>query len=653
MSSTPTFDQAVAAFQRGDIEQARKLAEAAERSEPSAPLHHLLGLIDCRMGRLDGGIEWLRKASEAEPSNVGFRVMLARALSDAGQHGEAFDVATEPRGTSPAELALWHARGEAALAADEPEHAANAWRVLSQARPDDWRAWANQGQALARLDRWDEAASAFKRAATLNPADHELGRNLLSALSKSGDFEEAAAALEQLLEASGDDLLSRLSLARLLADLGRDSESLAQLDKAARLSLGDGAARADHRMIAIALGPDDPGRGSLSDDQSKAVRELALLLERTNRTDELKGLLDDAHARDVPEKQVAYPAAALALREGEVAEARRLLALEKPDADPVRRFRLLARIEEAAGNPEAAFAASESMNAATRDYEGWIERGARLRSGLRQFARQLTPEWARRVSTATPGSRRSPAFLVGFPRSGTTLLDTFLMGHPDTAVLEELHMLRAAESVLGPIADAPRWTQRDLERARAAYFEDLDQHVGPGFNGLAVDKLPLNMVALPMIHALFPDARIIFAQRHPCDCVLSGFMQSFALNDAMACFLTIEGAADLYDSAMTVFTRSSEIFRSPVHYLVYEQLVATPEQTLRPLVDFLGLDWKPELLDHRKTARSRGAINTPSYDQVVRPLDKGATGKWKAYSEQMKPVLPILLPWAERLGYAD
>lgn len=651
MSSTPTFDQAVAAFQRGDIEKARELAQAAERSAPSPSLHHLLGLIDCRTGLLDTGIGWLRKASEAEPSNVGFRVMLARALSDGGRHRDALDAAIEPRGTSPAELALWHARGEAALAADEPEHAAKAWRVLSQARPDDWRAWANEGQALARLDRWDEAASAFKRAASLNPADQELGRNLLSALSKTGDFEEAAAALEQLLEASGDDLLSRLSLARLLADLGRDSESLAQLDKAARLSLGNGAA--DHPFIAIALGPDDPGSGPLSDGQSKAVRELALLLERTNRTEELKSLLDDAQARDVPEKRVAYPAAALALRDGKVADARRLLALEEPDADPVRRYRLLARIEEAAGDPDAAFAASESMNGATRDYEGWIKRGARLRSGLRQFARQLTPEWARRVSTATPGCRRSPAFLVGFPRSGTTLLDTFLMGHPDTAVLEELHMLRAAESVLGPITDAPRWTGRDLERARDAYFEDLDQHVGPGFDGLAIDKLPLNMVALPMIHALFPDARIIFAQRHPCDCVLSGFMQSFAVNDAMACFLTIEGAADLYDAAMTVFTRSSELFASPVHYLVYEQLVTAPAQALRPLVGFLGLDWKPELLDHRKTARSRGAINTPSYDQVVRPLDKAPTGRWKHYAGQMAPVLPILLPWAKRLGYAD
>ena len=603
---------------------------------------------------MDSGIDWLRKASDAEPANIGFRVMLARALTDAGRHREALDIASAPGGTSPAALALWHVRGEAALASGEPEEAVRAWQVLAKARPDDWRAWANCGQANAQLDRWEAAASAFRRAAALNPVDETVRRNLASALTQSGQFEEAAATLQQLLDAHGDDLLSRLSLARLLADLGRDEESLQQLDKAAHISLGQSAVVAGRSIMTIALGPGDQGDGELSADQAIAVRELALLLERTNRTEELRTLLDEAEARGLPRSGgLAYPAAALALRDGDRAEARRLVALDDPQADPVRRYRLLARIEESAGDAAAAFAAAEAMNRSARDHDAWVERGARLRAGLRRFGGRLTRDWAERIMVLKPGPRRSPAFLVGFPRSGTTLLDTFLMGHPGTAVLEEFHMLRAAEAVLGPIEEAPSWSPYELERARDAYFADLDGHVGAGFDGLAIDKLPLNMVGLPMIHALFPDARIIFAQRHPCDCVLSGFMQSFALNDAMACFLTIEGAADLYAAAMAVFTKSCDLLPLSVHHLVYEDLVRSPEETLRPLVQFLGLDWRPELLDHRKTAKSRGAINTPSYDQVVRPLDKAPSGRWKRYAAQMEPVLPVLLPWAERLGYAD
>ena len=90
--------------------------------------------------------------------------------------------------------------------------------------------------------------------------------------------------------------------------------------------------------------------------------------------------------------------------------------------------------------------------------------------------------------------------------------------------------------------------RQSLERARKAYFAELDLHVAGDFSGLVVDKLPLNLLGGPFIEALFPGAPIIFAQRHPCDAVLSAFMQSFVMNDAMASFLTIEDAADLYDA---------------------------------------------------------------------------------------------------------
>jgi hypothetical protein len=227
------------------------------------------------------------------------------------------------------------------------------------------------------------------------------------------------------------------------------------------------------------------------------------------------------------------------------------------------------------------------------------------------------------------------------------------MGHPDTQVLEEFHMLGAAETMLGNIAHLPDRTPDQLEQARRAYFAELDRHVDRDFAGLVVDKLPLNMLGLPVIHSLFPDARIIFARRHPCDAVLSGFMQSFTLNEAMACFLTIDGAAGLYDAAMSLFSASRDALPVVSHTLVYEQLVADPEAALRPLIDFLGLEWRPELLDHRSTAKARGAIITPSYDQVIQPLSKAPSGRWRRYERELERVLPVLLPWSERLGYGD
>ena len=89
------------------------------------------------------------------------------------------------------------------------------------------------------------------------------------------------------------------------------------------------------------------------------------------------------------------------------------------------------------------------------------------------------------------------------------------------------------------------------------------------------------------------------------------------------------------------------------HTVIYEDLVRDPEATLKPVLQFLGLDWDDRLLDHQATAQARGAIITPSYDQVTEPLNKSASGRWRRYEDQLAPVLPILLPWAERLGYAD
>ena len=647
--------QAIAAFQAGELGRARALARAQLDDEQGSPdVHHLLGLIDCREGRMESGVEHLRAALDGQPDNAAFRVMLVRALVDATRPLEALEVAVPPRDTSPAAIALWHARAEAAQAAGDPSAAAEAWRILCAARPDDWRVWANCGDALAGLELWEEAANALRRAWTLNPDELSIQQNFAGALTKAGFYAEAADQLRQMLDAGPDDTAIRLTLARLLADLGRHEESMAELDKAARLVVGEGASGDETiPLIRIAL-PDrkDPSQPA-STAEMRALRELALLLERTNRMDALRTLLDDAEGLGVPRGQLGYPAAAIALRDGDGAEARRLLELESSEADPVRWHRLMAKILDSLGETQGAFDAAVAMNRSVQDFDTWVRKGAEYRRRIRGLAETVTPKWAGRLRPLKAGPRRSPAFLVGFPRSGTTLLDTFLMGHPDTEVLEEFHMLGAAETVLGNVAHLPDRSLDQLEQARSAYLAELDRHVACDFSGLIVDKLPLNMLGLPVIRTLFPDAPIIFAQRHPCDAVLSGFMQSFTLNDAMACFLTIEDSADLYDAAMRLFTGSRNALSAPVHTLVYEELVTDPEAALQPLIHFLGLEWRPELLDHRATAKARGAIITPSYDQVVQPLSKAPSGRWRRYEKQLEPVLPVLLPWAERLGYAD
>ena len=159
------------------------------------------------------------------------------------------------------------------------------------------------------------------------------------------------------------------------------------------------------------------------------------------------------------------------------------------------------------------------------------------------------------------------------------------------------------------------------------------------------------MTGAVLIHRLFPDARFIFARRHPADSVLSNYLQAFQLNDAMANFLDLGDAAAFYDVAMSLWYRARETLNLDVREIAYEELVADQEATLRPLVEWLGLSWNDALLDHQRTAVDRGVIVTPSYDQVTQPVHRRAAGRWQRYAKHLAPVLPILDPWARHLGY--
>lgn len=545
---------AVAAFQQGDLGRARRLAEEQlAKCEQLPLLHHLIGLVDCRLGRFDSGIERLRLAVGKDPCNLSYRTALARALIDGGRAAEALAIAEPSAGTSAVGIELWQARAEAAFYAGDRATEAEAWRAVCKARSQDVMAWTNLGRSLLSQYRFTEAEVAYRKAMALAPV--------------------------------------------------------------------------------------------------LAVRhELGLLLERSNQLEQLGVLLDGALADGVPKARLADLWALRALRAGDVDEAARLADMIDIRPDPFRLNGLKAKIADAAGRPVEAYAAAIAMNWSVDSPGEWRGRGRAYRDELRTRARTMAaglPELPRLPKSA----RRSPAFLIGFPRSGTTLADTFLRGHPDVRVIEEMPLLERAARSLGGVAQLPAATAERLTAARDGYFADLDEHIGSGFDGLVIDKMPLNMLSLPLIASLFPDARIIFAQRHPCDCVLSCFMQAFILNNAMASFLDLAHSADLYDASMSVFTCARDQLNLPVNTLVYEDLVADPARALRPVTDFLGLEWHAALLDHRATAARRGAIKTPSYDSVGQALSMRPAGRWRRYEAQLAPVLPSLLPWAERLGY--
>ena len=269
----------------------------------------------------------------------------------------------------------------------------------------------------------------------------------------------------------------------------------------------------------------------------------------------------------------------------------------------------------------------------------------------------LTPELGRNF-TLTPSvdERAAPVFIIGFPRSGTTLLDTLLRGHPDIRVAEEPDAVPAMVNRLSGESDERLETLADLqdrnvEDLRKTYFDALARHAKPDQGVLRIDRFALNTVHAGEIHRIFPQARFILLLRHPADCVLSCFMQTFYETSANAGFFTLEDSAHLYDQVFGLWRQYTDTLQLNVLQVKYEDLIADVESTCRRITDFLEMPWHPGILEHERTAGDRPLIGTASYNQVTRPLYTEARERWQRYRAEMQAVLPVLEPWIRYFEY--
>ena len=167
---------------------------------------------------------------------------------------------------------------------------------------------------------------------------------------------------------------------------------------------------------------------------------------------------------------------------------------------------------------------------------------------------------------------------------------------------------------------------------------------------ILVIKLPLNILQAPLINRIFPGARYILCLRHPLDCVLSSWMQNFELNPAMANMVDLDRAVEFYCVAVEIFELSRKRYQLNTHEIRYEDLIEDFETEASNLLSFIGLDWEPELHNFQMTAKSREAIRTPSHSQVIKPLYRNASFRWKHYEDYLDSI-PLAL-WIKKYGYS-
>ena len=255
-----------------------------------------------------------------------------------------------------------------------------------------------------------------------------------------------------------------------------------------------------------------------------------------------------------------------------------------------------------------------------------------------------------------PKKYQTPIFLVGFPRSGTTLLDSILRSHSKILVLEEKLIIssirdRFFEKNNNKINSLELLSDDDILSLQSEYFDMLHEIMNEDIhNKIIIDKLPLNLIEVGFIKRVFPQSKFILMLRHPCDTVLSCFMSDFKINEGMASFYNLKDATILYNEVFSLWDQYLEVYDLAYHIVKYEEVVLNFDNTIKKTINFLNVEWEEDVKNFNATALARKKINTPSYNQVVQPLYEKSINRWKKYDE-IKKIYSSLEHWIKKYNY--
>ncbi|BDS06611.1 sulfotransferase [Oceaniferula spumae] len=408
--------------------------------------------------------------------------------------------------------------------------------------------------------------------------------------------------------------------------------------------------------------------------QPVALIRQAELLELSNQLDDAEEVLDQvAEANRIP----AYfsISAKLYRRRGEFDKARSILEELIAATDPTQSDFLaslqyeLALIYDKLGDYSTAYktlkdAKSHHMKSDAYKISERGRRGAvRILTGLcRKIEPETLSDWAGQQSAPTLHDRQ-PCFLLGHPRSGTTLIEQALDAHPDVVSADETSIFhntawmpvaldygKQGESDLTNFLDSmsPNYVRKLRKNYRQHWLRAIGRKTRK--NKVWLDKNPALTTRLGVIARLFPDARIIFALRDPRDVILSSFMQPVGINDWSINWLTLEETVDYYCFAMQMWLDIREKISNPWMEVRYEDVVGDFEGEARRVTSHLGLEWNPAQLDIQSHVRSK-VVFSPTYSDVTQPIYQSSIKRWENYREQLAPFEEKLAPYVQQFGY--
>lgn len=605
----------VAALRGGDHEQAIRVLERAarERADSSEYLANL-GAAYGAAGRHDEAAECLRRAIRLAPRNAQHHYSLGITLRKLDRLDESAASYRSALAMDPTAGPVHDALGRVLRQQGRLEAAAESFRHAIEHQPGLASAHDNLGSVLRELGDPARAVCCHRQAVRANPRSAALRNNLAVALKTVGDYPAAANQFSEALRLEPANAEIQKNLAKLLQAMGKFREATIVYENAHRLRPEDQDILFDLMAICAQTGDFEGARRRgqtllrLNPDHPKA---LALLSDLT----------DSATDDDI----------------------RRLLSIVETDGAPVEE-----RIEagfalgnayDRQGSYDTAFRHYAQANRLRRDRVGYDADGRAevFRATKSVFSRTFFER-----SDVRGSDSERPIFIVGMPRSGTTLVEQILSSHPQIHGAGELNHLKQialnAHDVAGEKKPYP-WNMEGLTQkmgmalaeeylAELRQYSDVAKHV--------TDKLPANFLYLGLVAVLFPRARVIHCRRHPLDVCLSCYFQSFIEVDYS---FDLEHLGGYFRQYVDLMAHWREVLPLEMFEVQYEELVDEQERVSRALFEHCGLEWDERCLEFHKNDR---AVKTASLFQVRRPMYRSSVGRWRRYEQHLAPLKKML-----------
>lgn len=553
---------------------------------------------------------------------------LGVCLREARDLGAAYEAFARAGQIKPDDASIYAEAGLTYLAGNRPADAVELFRRAASLEPRNASHLVLLGRAHTEAFQLEPALRTLHRALSLAPHDPEAHSAIATAFLNQGFAERAVEHYRTALSIR-ESPLDRVNLATVLRTAGRLDEALAECDRA------------------LALRPGFP----------PAVGGKVEVLESWGRTQEAFDLAHEAVRAGVVSPHLAAAYARVCRKVGRAADAIDLLTrmTAEPRFLPHMRSTLLFNLGmllEGTGEFDRAFDAYRRGNEL---YPRTFDPAAH-EALLTRVIEAFSPE--RFAAYARPGFRDAlPVFIIGMPRSGTSLVEQIIDSHPDAHGAGELHEITnfvmrlpelLAESRPG-VARAPypecmaSWSGEVAERLAPAYvarLRELAEQAGRPGVARVTDKMPHNFAHLGLIRLLFPDAPVFHCLRDPIDTCFSCYTTPFSPLHSYA--TDLRHLAFEYGQYRRLMSHWTETLGIRVMPVPYERVVAEPERMTRALLEHAGLPFDPACLRFHE---SRRVVTTASIDQVRKPIYDSSIGRWKRFEKHLGPLVEGLKPW--------